>query len=126
MITRQKPLATFLLTVVFASESSAQQCQSLGHCRADAPAGGALLHKPNSNGNLIWTSPCGDNTATRRADPVCEEIASGPATGRGGKFLKSVTFNCKVKHFDGYFGLDGITFGILDWTAASLTSWMFT
>jgi hypothetical protein len=124
MITMQKLLATLLLTVVFASESSAQQCQSLGHCRADAPAGGALLHKPNSNGNLIWTSPCGDNTATRHADPVCEEIASCPAAGGFGKFLKSVTFNCKVKHFDGYFGLDGITFGILDWTAANIPELM--
>jgi hypothetical protein len=31
-----------------------------------------------------------------------------------------VTFQCKTKHFDGYFGLDGMTFGILDWTSNNL------
>lgn len=98
----------------------AQQCPSTPLCRATAPDG-ALMHKPNSAGALVWTTNCQQpNTSQRRDDQICREIVSCPAAGGFGKFLRSVTFDCKVKHFDGYFGLDGMTYGILDWTANNL------
>jgi hypothetical protein len=121
MISAKKLLAALLTAAFSIDESTAQQCPSLGQCRADDTMGGALIHRRSTAGLMIWTSPCGDNTSTAHADPVCEEIASCPAAGGFGKFLKSVTFNCKKKHFDGYFGLDGVTFGILDWTAADIS-----
>jgi hypothetical protein len=43
-----------------------------------------------------------------------------PAAGGFGKFLQAVTGNCRSKTFDSYFGLDGLTFGILDWTSDNL------
>ena len=55
-----------------------------------------------------------------RLDPICHQISSCPAAGGFGKFLQAVTFGCQMKHFDGYFGLDGMTFGILDWTSNNL------
>jgi hypothetical protein len=98
----------------------AQQCSSGPNvCRETAP-GGALLHKPNSKGKLVWTTACGPNTMRPGLDPICHQISSCPAAGAFGKFLRAVTFDCKTKHFDGYFGLDGMTFGILDWTSNNL------
>lgn len=79
-----------------------------------------MLHNPNSKGHRVWTTACGPNTTTPRLDPICRQISSCPAAGGFGKFLQAVTFDCKTKHFDGYFGLDGMTFGILDWTSNNL------
>jgi len=95
------------------------QCPTTPLCRSTKPDG-ALLHNPNSQGNRVWTTSCGPNTTQRRPDATCEQIAACPQAGGFGKFLRAVTFNCKVKHFDGYFGLDGMTFGILDWTSNEL------
>jgi hypothetical protein len=104
----------------FAMAAHAQQCPSgPAVCRDTAPAG-ALLHKPNSSGNLVWTTTCGPNTMKSNLDPVCQQISACPAAGGFGKFLQAVTSNCREKHFAGYFGLDGMTFGILDWTANNL------
>jgi hypothetical protein len=117
-------LTTFVLISLIAPPSKAQQCQSLGNCRAANGEGGALLHQPNSNGAMVWTSPCGPNTSTARTDNICEQISTCEKAGAFGKFLRAVTFDCKLKHFNGYFGLDGVTFGILDFTAASLPTLM--
>jgi hypothetical protein len=88
-------------------------------CRASAPAG-KLLHNPNSAGRLVWTTPCGSSTNKRPPDPICTAIIGSPATGGFGKFISAVTSQCREKHFGSYFGLDGMTFGILDWTQANL------
>lgn len=89
-------------------------------CRHTAPKG-QLLNNANSAGARVWTTNCGQpNTAPASVDALCEDIASCPAAGAFGKFLGSVTGNCRSKHFTGYFGLDGMTYGILDWTAESL------
>jgi len=60
------------------------------------------------------------NSSKQRVDQICQQISSCPAAGGFGKFLQAVTGDCKSKHFDGYFGLDGMTFVILDWTADNL------
>ncbi|MGX7703636.1 hypothetical protein [Methylobacterium sp. Gmos1] len=108
-----------------ATSAVAQQCKSLpDHCRE----GGALLHNPTSSGNRIWTVSCRgadapdhwSNTSPARLDSRCSEISACPAAGGFGKFLRAVSNDCRRKQFDGYFGLDGMTYGILDWTAADL------
>jgi hypothetical protein len=106
--------------LVLSTGTNAQQCASGPNvCRETAP-GGALLHNPNSNGDLVWTTACGPNSMRGGLDPICHQISSCPAAGGFGKFLQAVTFDCQQKHFDGYFGLDGMTFGILDWTSNNL------
>jgi len=98
----------------------AQSCPSgPSVCRDTAPAG-ALLHRPNKNGHLVWTTSCGPNTEPTRVDPICRQISTRPAAGGFGKFLQAVTSDCTDKHFDSYFGLDGMTFGILHWTSNDL------
>jgi len=115
-----------LLHAAFHSASHAQQCSNAKQpCRDTAP-GGALLHKPNKNGHLIWTVACkgpdnqNPNVSASRLDKMCDQIGACPAAGGFGKFLKAVSGNCRSKQFDGYFGLDGMTYGILDWTANNL------
>jgi hypothetical protein len=56
----------------------------------------------------------------RRHDSICEDIAQCATAGSFGKFLRAVTGECRAKSFDGYFGLDGLTFGILDYTSDKL------
>jgi hypothetical protein len=113
-------MIAFLVFLRFDIPASAQQCRGgPSVCRASAPAG-ALLHQPNSRGRLVWTTACGPNSSSAGPDPICREISACPAAGGFGKFLQAVTFDCKTKHFDGYFGLDGMTFGILDWTSNNL------
>ena len=51
-----------------------------------------------------------------KSDLICNQIAACTGAGGFGKFLQAVTGDCSAKHFEGYFGLDGMTFGILDWT----------
>jgi hypothetical protein len=76
----------------------------------------------------VWTVACKgpdapaswSNSSPKRLDKICQAISTCPAAGGFGKFLQAVTFSCERKHFDGYFGLDGITFGILDWTSDNL------
>jgi hypothetical protein len=53
-------------------------------------------------------------------DVICEDIVNCPAAGGFGRFLQAVSGNCREKTFDGYYGLDGLTFGILDWTSDNL------
>jgi hypothetical protein len=113
-------VSALAMCLVMATWPKAQQCSSGPNvCRETAP-GGALLHNPNSKGNRVWTTGCGPNTMKPGLDPICHQISSCPAAGGFGKFLQAVTFDCKMKHFDGYFGLDGMTFGILDWTSNNL------
>jgi hypothetical protein len=119
-INRSMTLAV-LLIYLSAPLANAQQCPAPDRCREEIGHGGGLLHKPNKNGHSVWTVPCGGNGDSRRHhDVICEEIASCEQAGAFGKFLKAVTFNCQIKHFDGYFGLDGLTYGILDFTASSV------
>lgn len=92
---------------------------AVGQCRSTAPEG-ALLHNPNSQGHPVWTTRCGPNTFPSQLDRICDEISRCPAAGGFAKFLQAVTGACKSKHFTGYFGLDGMTFGILDWTEDNL------
>jgi hypothetical protein len=89
-------------------------CPSAAECRDVAPKG-KLLH--NSG---IWTSPCNPNALRDGHDLICEDIVKCPAAGAFGKFLQAVSGNCRSKTFDSYFGLDGLTFGILDWTSNNL------
>jgi hypothetical protein len=71
--------------------------------------------------NGAWISPCRPNALTGGHDLICEDIVHCPeAAGGFGKFLQAVTGKCTSKTFDGYHGLDGLTFGILDWTADNL------
>ncbi|AUW47329.1 hypothetical protein [Rhizobium leguminosarum] len=102
-----------------ATDAYAQLCKSAPQCRSTAPEG-KLLHNPNSNGRRVWTTPCGPVTSSQHLDPICNEIAQCQGAGGFGKFLEAVTFQCRSKSFGGYFGLDGMTFGILDWTSSNL------
>ncbi len=97
-------------------------CPSLSNskCRAEASGGGQLLHKPNGNGDPVWTAACGHNVSKPRLDPICQRIATCKAAGAYGGFLYAVTESCGSKHFDDYFGLDGLTFGIAHWTQNNL------
>jgi len=107
--------------------AGAQECESAPLCRETAPAG-ALLHNPNSRGDRIWTVACKgpdapagwSNTSPERLDQICRQISRCSAAGSFGKFLRAVTSDCMSKHFDGYFGLDGMTYGILHWTSNNL------
>lgn len=108
-----------LLLIIAAPVPAAQFCPSVSNCRATAPIG-RLLHDPNSAGQRVWTTPCGPNTNGHSLDPICKAIATCTNAGGFGKFLQAVTGDCRAKHFDGYFGLDGMTFGILDWTWSNL------
>jgi hypothetical protein len=100
------------------SQAMAQSCRA-DLCRETAPLG-ALLHNPNSKGTKVWTTSCGPNSSKPKIDQLCRQIGSCAAAGGFGKFLRAVTFDCGGKNFDGYFGLDGMTFGILDWTSNNL------
>jgi len=113
-------IATIFPGLVPNVPAQAQQCKSAPLCRT----GGTLLHA-----NGITTAKCqkepGDppswpNASAQRTDKICRQIGACPAAGGFGKFLQSVTGNCESKQFDGYFGLDGMTFGILDWTSDNL------
>ncbi|MFM0125902.1 hypothetical protein P0D73_44985 [Paraburkholderia sp. RL18-101-BIB-B] len=112
-------VATLALNVNLAL---AQSCPSLSmdKCRATSEAGGKLLRQLTSgkDPHLVWLSPCGmsANKSDSRLDPLCQQIANCPASGAFGGFLSAVTGECRSKQFDGYFGLDGMTFGILDFT----------
>jgi hypothetical protein len=89
-------------------------CPTAALCR-DKPPKGALKH--NSG---VWTTSCGPNTMQGGHDLICEDIAQCQAAGGFGKFLQAVSGNCRSKTFDGYYGLDGMTFGILDFTSNEL------
>jgi hypothetical protein len=112
-------LAILSIPLPIADFAAAQSCPSVDNCRKEPPAG-KLLHEPNSAGQRVWTTPCGPNTNGHSLDPICRDIAACTNAGGFGKFLQAVTGECRAKHFDGYFGLDGMTFGILDWTWSNL------
>lgn len=112
-------LTALLLANFVVPATAAQFCPSVDNCRATPPVG-RLLHEPNSAGQRVWTTPCGPNTNGHSLDPICRAISACPNAGGYGKFLRAVTGDCRAKHFDGYFGLDGMTFGILDWTWSNL------
>jgi hypothetical protein len=113
-------LLAWLMLGLAPAASSAQVCPSAPLCRETAP-NGKLLHERNSKGNRVWTTECNQpNSSPARDDPLCQDIARCAGAGAFGKFLRAVTFDCRAKHFDGYFGLDGMTYGILDWTAENL------
>ncbi|UVO28141.1 hypothetical protein [Bradyrhizobium arachidis] len=112
-------LTALFIQVMAAGSAAAQFCPSANQCRQTPPAG-KLRFDPNSAGQRVWTTPCGPNTNGHAPDQICREIASCANAGGFGKFLKAVSGQCQEKHFDGYFGLDGMTFGILDWTSSNL------
>lgn len=113
-------ILTALMMGLFGTEfAAAQLCPSAEQCRKVAPAG-KLLYGPNKNGHNVWTTTCGPNTNGHAPDQICQAIASCSNAGAFGKFLQAVSNDCREKHFDGYFGLDGMTFGILDWTSSNL------
>jgi len=98
---------------VTATQTAEITCPGAPECRDTAPRG-KLLHDGN------WTSPCNPNNLQGGDDPICEDIVRCPAAGGFGKFLRGVTSECTSKTFDGYYGLDGLTFGILDMTSDNL------
>jgi hypothetical protein len=104
----------FCIAVSTAMRGAEVACPAADECRDTAPRG-KLLHADG-----IWTSPCSPNAVHGGHDLICEDIVSCPAAGGFGKFLQAVTGNCRSKTFDGYHGLDGLTFGILDWTSNNL------
>lgn len=112
-------LMTFTVTIAFSGMGSTAvqgtqlTCPGADECR-DVPPRGKLIH------DNVWKSPCGPNALSGGHDFICEDIAQCPAAGGFGKFLQAVSGNCKSKTFDSYFGLDGLTFGILDWTSDNL------
>jgi hypothetical protein len=112
-------LAILAIHLLATGPASAQLCPSADQCRKVPPEGN-LRFQANSAGQRVWTTLCGPNTSEHSLDQVCSEIASCTGAGGFGKFLKAVTGECRAKHFDGYFGLDGMTFGILDWTSSNL------
>lgn len=112
-------LTALLIQLLSIDLTAAQLCPSAEQCRKGPPVGN-LRHEPNSAGQRVWTTPCGPNTNGHALDLICSDIASCTDAGAFGKFLKAVTGECRAKHFDGYFGLDGLTFGILDWTSSNL------
>jgi hypothetical protein len=107
---------------------------ALAFCAAiSIPARGTQVTCPGADvtgcrehGKLVrqngeWISPCGPNALIGGHDMICEDIVRCPAAAGGfGRFLQAVTGKCESKTFDGYHGLDGLTFGILDWTADNL------
>jgi len=103
-------VAITLLTPAHGTELT---CPGADECR-EGPPRGKLNH------NSVWTSPCPPNALREGHDLICEDIADCPAAGGFGKFLRAVSGECRSKTFDGYFGLDGLTFGILDWTSDNL------
>jgi hypothetical protein len=111
--------AAFLVAAPAAVQAEAGRCASAPQCR-HAPPAGNLRFGPNGAGTNIWTSPCGPNSNPSSPDLICTKIAACTTSGGFGKFLKAVTGQCTQKHFSGYFGLDGLTFGILDWTSQNL------
>lgn len=114
-------MAVLLAFTPFIRQGHAQPCpaQPVKSCQSTAPQG-ALLHTPNTHGVPVWTTACGPNTFPQTLDRICDEISRCQAAGGFGKFLDAVTGQCRSKHFAGYFGLDGMTFGILDWTEDNL------
>ena len=108
-----------LIAIASMPTALAQLCPAAPQCRESAPRG-KLLHAANSKGELVWTTSCGPNTNAAGEDPICTAISKCPEAGGFGKFLQAVTFQCKSKHFASYYGLDGMTFGILDWTSSNL------
>src|SRR5687768_8301723 len=104
-------MAIALCVTVLTMTRRAEATCSAELCREGAPRGKLLR-----NNRGIWTSPCGPNGETGVRDLICEDIARCPSAGGFGKFLQSVSGSCRKKSFNGYFGLDGLTFGILDWT----------
>lgn len=111
-------ITIFLATIIVVHETEAA-CPTSKICREELPAG-KLLHALQSNSKRVWISPCQPNTLTGGHDLICEDIVNCQSTGGFGKFIQAVSGNCKSKTFDSYFGLDGLTFGILDWTSDNL------
>jgi hypothetical protein len=105
-------LACFATSIVTSPVGAA--CPTGPLCR-DAPPKGGLNH----NGK-VWTTSCGPNTMRGGHDLICQDIAQCRAAGGFGKFVQAVSGNCRSKTFDSYYGLDGMTFGILDFTSNEL------
>ena len=108
-------LALAVLAALIAPAAQAT-CRAAHLCREGAP-GGKL-----KNSHSTWSSPCGPNGEKGGTDPICKDITSCSTAGAFGKFLDAVTGNCRGKTFDGYYGLDGLTFGILDFTSNELAT----
>ena len=109
--------------VMMPARGQAASCPaiSIQQCRATAPDGG-LLHEPNSKGHVIWTSRCEPKGIKQHLDTLCDQISQCAAAGGFGLFLRAVTDDCQAKSFGNVFGLDGLTFGILDWTEDNLSA----
>lgn len=85
-------------------------------CKAAAPEGKLVL----KGGVWITACPPNPNSYGPEEDHVCRQIAQCSGAGGFAPFLQAVSDNCKRKSFEGYHGLDGLTFGILDWTQTNL------
>jgi hypothetical protein len=90
-------------------------CRSAQLCRSGPDKGGKLKYNHST-----WSSPCSPNGEKGGTDQICKDITQCSAAGAFGKFLQAVTHECHGKTFDGYYGLDGLTFGILDFTSNEL------
>jgi hypothetical protein len=55
-----------------------------------------------------------------RTNLICQDITKCKAAGGFGKFLETVSGGCRSKTFSGYYGLDDMTFGIVDFTSNEL------
>ena len=114
-----------LCLTVFVNAIAIYVTLSTGTQGADGACPGADEKRCREQGKLVlqngnWYSPCKPYGLYGGHDLICEDIVSCPAAGGFGKFLQAVTGNCRSKTFDGYYGLDGLTFGILDWTSDNL------
>jgi len=73
---------------------------------------------------FVYVAPCQPKGHTPHLDKLCDDLSNehcpGSYKGGFGLFLRSVTEDCKSKSFEGYFGLDGMTYGILDFTEDNL------
>jgi hypothetical protein len=115
--------STTLFLFATASVATAKQdlfsCPPAQNCRI-GPPDGQLQSLLNSKGERYWASPCKPNSAPKRLDLICKDIVNCSASRAFGTYLNAQTRNCKDKTFDDYFGLDGLTFGILHFTPNQL------
>ncbi len=78
-----------------------------------------LLH-PNPN---AWVAACGPQGLQPSTNSAAQTACTMLTTQCGrdfGYFLRGISDNCRSKRFDGIYGLDGVTFGILDFTEDNL------
>jgi hypothetical protein len=103
------------------------QTQSKSGGGGSCIAGGALrtvVHTGNHETRTDYEADCPGVPADHKtSDRICEDLSQRcPAAGSFSKFLWGVTSQCADKGFAKLHGLDGLTFGILDFTYDNLPS----